>query len=224
MDSALNYRTGYDRQDGGLFMNEDKFSDKRLLTRADVAEIFQVSPSTITRWADRGILPAVKTLGGHRRYEATVVQELIQQLSETEEATMEKIVFETPAMYGDHHVMEVRRLLLALPGVDIVNASSCFHAVEIDYDPAVITSGKLKIVLEEAGYLGDLIVPTESGIAVTQRAKQDSTQFFRHTAAFAQTGNVVSFGQQVNYDGRPLWPCPGMGVIKLSEFEEVDRG
>lgn len=205
-------------------MREAKFSDKRLLTRSDVAEIFQVSPSTITRWADRGILPAVKTLGGHRRYEAKVVQQLIEQLSEEQEATMDKIVFEAPAMYGDHHVVEVRRLLLTLPGVTAVNASSCFHAVEIEYDTGQVSPDELKQTLTEAGYLGDLPVPVESSIAVTQREEQDKKQFFRHTAAFAQTGKNIGFGQKVQYTGRPLWPCPGLGVIRQPNGEEASRG
>jgi len=208
-------------------MREAKLSDKRLLTRSDVAEIFQVSPSTITRWADKGILPAVKTLGGHRRYETKVVQQLFEQLNTEQEAAMEKIVFDTPAMYGDHHVVEVRRLLLELPGVTTVNASSSFHAVEIDYDPARITPDDLKAALDEAGYLGDLPVPVESSIAITQQAEQDKKQFFRHTAAFAQTGKNIGFGQKVQYTGRPLWPCPGIGVIRQSDGpngEEASRG
>ena len=45
----------------------------RLLSRAEVAEMFRVSPSTVTRWSDAGMLPTVKTLGGHRRYDAAAV-------------------------------------------------------------------------------------------------------------------------------------------------------
>ena len=30
---------------------------------------------------------------------------------------MQKVTYETPALYGDHHVLEVRRILLELPGV-----------------------------------------------------------------------------------------------------------
>ena len=51
----------------------------RLLSRAEVAEMFRVSPSTVTRWSDAGMLPTVKTLGGHRRYDAAAVAELVQR-------------------------------------------------------------------------------------------------------------------------------------------------
>ena len=35
---------------------------------------------------------------------------------------MEVLTLELPAMYGDHHVVEVRRILLEIPGVDNVYA------------------------------------------------------------------------------------------------------
>ena len=43
------------------------------LTRREVAARFGVAPQTITRWANEGILPAVRTLHGQRRYPADVV-------------------------------------------------------------------------------------------------------------------------------------------------------
>ncbi len=193
---------------------------KRLLTRAEVAEIFQVAPSTITRWAEAGKLPAVKTLGGHRRYEAKVVMELAQCLIQ-EETSMKQAVMSVPAMYGDHHVVEVRRLLLEMPGVETVNASSCFQTVEVVYDPAKLSEDEITAKLDEVGYLGELAVPIETGLAVTQEAKRNGQTFFRHTTAYAQVRQIVGFAQQVGFTGRPLWPCPGVGVIKRTDLEEV---
>ena len=46
------------------------------LTRRDVAEIFQVSPSTVTRWAREGRVPAKRTPGGHYRYPAEAVRRI----------------------------------------------------------------------------------------------------------------------------------------------------
>jgi excisionase family DNA binding protein len=213
--------------------------DHRLLTRAEVAKIFQVAPSTITRWAQAGKLPVVKTLGGHRRYEVRVVMELVRRLIQEEaieketwfleetgflqrrliqeEATMENVVINVPTMYGDHHVLEVRRILLALSGVETVNASSCFQTVEVVYDPTRLSQDEIKTRLEAAGYLGELPVPTETGVAVTQQARRNGETFFRHTTAYAQAKAVISFAQEVSCAGRPLWPCPGLGVIKHAE-------
>jgi len=39
-----------------------------LLTPAEVARMFRVSPKTVTRWATAGKITAVRTLGGHRRF------------------------------------------------------------------------------------------------------------------------------------------------------------
>ena len=38
------------------------------LTRRDVARLFGVSVSTVTRWARQGLLRAVRTPGGHWRF------------------------------------------------------------------------------------------------------------------------------------------------------------
>ena len=111
-------------------MKKYQDSGNQLLTRTEVAEIFRVSPSTITRWAEEGKLPAIKTLGGHRRYEAKVVMELVEKLVR-KETGMDVTVIAVPTMYGDHHVVEVRRMLLQLAGVEDVNASSCFRTVEV---------------------------------------------------------------------------------------------
>lgn len=40
------------------------------LSRRDVARLFGVSVSTVTRWAQRGLLPTVRTPGGHYRFPA----------------------------------------------------------------------------------------------------------------------------------------------------------
>jgi copper chaperone CopZ len=125
---------------------------------------------------------------------------------------MKTITFDLPSLYGDHHVVEVRRLLLEIAGVEDVYASSAFQVVEITYDPDRVTEEALKLALEEAGYLGEFNLPVESGKSAYQQEGVDA--FFRHTASFEGTRKVVSFTQQVNYSGRPLWNCPGIGVIK----------
>ena len=49
-----------------------------LLTPAEVAAFFRVDPKTVTRWAKAGKITAIKTLGGHRRYRASEVNELLE--------------------------------------------------------------------------------------------------------------------------------------------------
>jgi copper chaperone CopZ len=128
---------------------------------------------------------------------------------------MKTINLDLPAMYGDHHVMEVRRLLLEMPGVEDVYASSGFRIVEVKFDEKKAKEKDLKTKLEDAGYLGELLTAVEPGVAVNQNGGEKP--FFRHTTLYEQTRKTVSFSQKVNVQGRGLWPCPGVGAIKTME-------
>jgi excisionase family DNA binding protein len=46
----------------------------------EVAELLQVSPKTVCRWAMDGKLPFQRTLGGHRRYPEQAIRELAASL------------------------------------------------------------------------------------------------------------------------------------------------
>jgi excisionase family DNA binding protein len=135
-----------------MLMKKTEVPDDRLLTRTEVAEIFQVAPSTVTRWAEEGKLPSVKTLGGHHRYEAKAVMELIQHLLKKEETDMENALLSVPAMYADHHVIAVRNAIKAMPGVADVWASSAWRQVQVTYDPALLSPQDISRALEQAGY------------------------------------------------------------------------
>jgi excisionase family DNA binding protein len=50
------------------------------LRTAEVADLLHVSPKTIARWAKKGLLPHLRTLGGHRRYPETAIRELAASL------------------------------------------------------------------------------------------------------------------------------------------------
>jgi excisionase family DNA binding protein len=52
------------------------------LRSAEVAAILQVSPKTIARWAQQGLLPCQRTLGGHRRYPEQAIRELVTSLTQ----------------------------------------------------------------------------------------------------------------------------------------------
>ena len=131
---------------------------------------------------------------------------------------MNTFSIELPALYGDHHVTEVRKLLLELPGVDDVYASSSFRVVEVSYDPTKVSAEVITKKLDEAGYLGELPIPAESGQA--EYGRGNGQTYFRHTSVYENTRQTVSFAQSVSYSGRPLWPCPGMGPIRSMQLEE----
>jgi copper chaperone CopZ len=118
---------------------------------------------------------------------------------------------ELPSMYGDHHVLEVRRILLEFEGVSEVYASSGFRAVEVEYNSKKTPKKDLIAALDKAGYTGDFAMALESSVPANE---QRETAYFRHTEASEQTGNTVNFEQSVRVQRSPLWPCPGMGPLK----------
>lgn len=50
-----------------------------LLRTVDVARLFQVSERTVSEWARQGRIPSVRTPGGHRRYPAGPVRQLLRE-------------------------------------------------------------------------------------------------------------------------------------------------
>ena len=53
-----------------------------LLTRVEVAAMFHVAPTTITKWARAGKLTSIRTIGGHRRYREVEVRGLLSRIPE----------------------------------------------------------------------------------------------------------------------------------------------
>jgi len=124
---------------------------------------------------------------------------------------MANLSLELPSMYGDHHVKEVRRILLEFEGVSEVYASSGFRVVEVEYNSKKTPKADLIAALEEAGYTSDFALPEESSIPANEQLE---SAYFRHTEASEHTGNTVNFEQTVRVQRSPLWPCPGMGPLK----------
>lgn len=50
-----------------------------LLTPSEVAAMFRVNPKTVTRWAKAGKISAIRTLGGHRRFNATEILRYLEE-------------------------------------------------------------------------------------------------------------------------------------------------
>lgn len=105
---------------------------------------------------------------------------------------MTSIVVDVPAMYADHHVVEVRQMLLDVPGVNSIYASSAFRVVEIEFDDSLTTAEGLEQRLDEAGYRTALTVPTESGEPAPGAT---GARFRRLTTTHPAAGKGVAFGQ-----------------------------
>lgn len=105
---------------------------------------------------------------------------------------MASITIEVPAMYADHHVVEVRQMLLDVPGVDTVYASSAFRIVEIEFDESAIAGEDLKSRLDAAGYCEQMQIPEESG-----EPTAGIPRFQRRTTTNQAAGANVSFRQEL---------------------------
>ena len=60
-----------------MVSRREQASKSPYLLPSEVAEVLQVSPKTVTRWAKAGKLSSIRTLGGHRRYRESEVRELL---------------------------------------------------------------------------------------------------------------------------------------------------
>lgn len=121
------------------------------LSRADVAQLFNVSPSTVTRWADAGKLSCIRTLGGHRRYATASVLAQVRGLQK-EKSRLKSLDLTISRMYGDHHTLAVQQTLHKLPGIDSVRANIARRQVHIEFDEEVVSETEILARLESAGY------------------------------------------------------------------------
>ena len=58
---------------------------REYLRAAEAAALLHVSPKTISRWAKEGRVAHVVTLGGHRRFPATEIERLMDELGGNKE-------------------------------------------------------------------------------------------------------------------------------------------
>jgi excisionase family DNA binding protein len=63
-----------------MVSRRDQASKSAYLLPSEVAEVLQVSPKTVTRWAKEGKLASRRTLGG--RYARADIESLVERLEE----------------------------------------------------------------------------------------------------------------------------------------------
>jgi excisionase family DNA binding protein len=54
---------------------------KRLLTVAQAAERLGISPQTVRRWADEGLIPMARTPTGHRRFDPDQIESVAASMT-----------------------------------------------------------------------------------------------------------------------------------------------
>ena len=64
----------------------------------------------------------------------------------------QRVRFLVPDLWADHHVINVRKVLVSAPGVACVYASSAFKEIAVEYDGKATTPAQLAKLLVDAGY------------------------------------------------------------------------
>lgn len=122
---------------------------------------------------------------------------------------MEKLALKLPDMYGDHRVIEVRRLLTAMPGVQSVYASAAWQRVEVEFDPAQTDAEAIRRTLLAAGYTPEGELPPPAAPPV------------RALAGLAEAAEP--FIEKMPAGAGDLRPCPGFEVRYPGAVHPADR-
>jgi copper chaperone CopZ len=116
---------------------------------------------------------------------------------------MEKLLLSIPTLFGDHHTTAVRAILSALGGVSDIYVSSDAKQVGLSFDPKLNSAEAIETALAEQGYTaggGEPVYPAGPSQAPS-----------RHSSAIRAAGPALTFQQATpGWQGRPLWPCPGL--------------
>jgi excisionase family DNA binding protein len=148
---------------------------KELLTPSEVAKLFGVSPVTVRKWSQDGLLNAVKTPGGHRRYRKKEIYEYLTKrgfpLPEDDAWTPRVMIVD-----DDKVVINLMKMAIeeAYTPVDIQSAMNGFDAAR------ALTKFRPDLVLL------DLKMPGMDGIEVTKQIKLDPEM--KNTKIYMITG------------------------------------
>jgi hypothetical protein len=94
--------------------------------------------------------------------------------------------------------------------------------VEAVFDESLIDEAAIRATLASAGYLDPLPAPVE--VSGGKASANGRAMTFRHTMPGAPGGRAIQFARDVPNANRPLWPCPGLGVVSVEVEEEKDNG
>lgn len=125
---------------------------------------------------------------------------------------LQQISLSLPAMYGDHHVVKVRQLVTALPGITEVIASAERQRITVTFDPARLSTGEIASALEAGGY--------PPGQAAGGAVASPSADDHRHVLAADQ----AKFVPEPKYHPPPSFGvCPGVEQRAIAGEHPADR-
>ena len=142
----------------------------------DVAKICCVTPTTVIRWIEDGLIPAFKTVGGHRRVRREDIERVCQERGipfnvQTGDETGRILVIDDEPVVTD---------LLR----DVVTDLN--RAFEIEVARDAFDAGRQVVLFRPQLIFLDLMMPGVDGFEVCARLKRDSAT--AHTEVVAITG------------------------------------
>jgi len=120
-----------------------------------------------------------------------------------------------PAMYGDHHVVEVRQIVTALPGVKEVRASASRRKLFIAFDRAQVTLAAISAALAQGGFApGATFAPGAAPAAASETGD--------HLPIVAAADQIEV--RESKYSPPPAFGvCPGLEVRYVGSDHPADR-
>src|SRR5690606_28258571 len=142
----------------------------------DVAKICCVTPTTVIRWIEDGLIPAFKTVGGHRRVRREDLEKVCRDRS---------IPFNVPTgtEVGRILVVDDEPVVLELVR-DVVKELS--HKFEVEVAKDAFDAGRLVVSFRPQLIFLDLMMPGVDGFEVCARLKKDPAT--TNTEVIAITG------------------------------------
>lgn len=136
--------------------------NKNYLTPNEVAELLMVSPVTVRQWAQKGLLKALTTPGGHRRYTKQHVELFARQ---------HKIALQ-PAAHEELHILIVDDdEQLARYIFEVLNTRP--DKIKLEIAENGFEAGKMVQTFEPDIVLLDLMMPGLDGFSVCRMLKED---------------------------------------------------
>ncbi|NVB41272.1 response regulator [Pseudenhygromyxa sp. WMMC2535] len=130
----------------------------------DVAKICCVTPTTVIRWIEDGLIPAFKTVGGHRRVRREDLEKVCQERG---------IPFNVPtgSEVGRILVVDDEPVVLELVR-DVVKELN--HKFEVEVAKDAFDAGRLVATFRPQLIFLDLMMPGVDGFEVCTRLKKDA--------------------------------------------------
>lgn len=133
--------------------------EREYLTPKEVATLLQVSPVTVRQWAQKGLLSAQTTAGGHRRFVRSVVEAFARDRGiEVPRHRASLLIVDDNRSFNDY--------LAALFGVEVPELE-----IHCAYDG--FEAGRLVVLHKPSVVLLDVMMPGVDGTEVCRRLKDD---------------------------------------------------